>query len=149
METLQLALRFGEGALQAALVFREAVEEGDLVRGAVGGLEDFGIGGFQAGQFPLRGGHLLKTELFGGGLRAPFGFEGVAELSKFVAIFTGEDEGLGAQAVAEGVHGDNGLARRRSGPGGFERVTAVRVDLFLCRHLFCRRAKPLGRCVRN
>jgi hypothetical protein len=69
--------------------------------GAFHPLEDRGLGYFHTGELPLRDRHLLQIELFGSGLRLPFGFEVVAELGKFIAAFARQHDGAGAEAVTE------------------------------------------------
>jgi hypothetical protein len=57
--------------------------------------------------------------------------------------FEGEDDGFGGEAVFEGVEFGFGLAFGGAGSGGFLRVAAVGVDLFLgchgCLHIQGRR----------
>ena len=118
MQTLQFPLRSGIGALQAALTLPEPVEEGDLSCGAGGLPEDIRLAHFHARQFPLRDRHLLQIELFGPGVRLPFGFQIVAKLMEFVAVLAGQHDGAGAKAVTEGVQANDGLSFGGPGAGG-------------------------------
>ena len=97
MEALQLTLRAGVGALQAALRLPEAVEERNLDLGCASLENDAFFGSLDARELPLRDRHLLEVEVLGSRLWLPFGFEVVAELVEVVGIFTGEDDGAGAK----------------------------------------------------
>jgi len=117
LHTLQLPLRSGIGALEAALTLPEPIEEGNLSSGAIGFAEDIRLTHFHARQFPLRDRHLLEIELFGPGLGLPFGFEIVAKAMEFLTVFAGQDDGAGAKAVTEGVEADSGLSLGSFGAG--------------------------------
>jgi len=67
-------------------------------------IEDAFLGYFDARQFPLRDGHLLEVEMFGSGLRLPFGLEVIAELMEILGFFGRQHDGGGAKSVTEGVH---------------------------------------------
>ena len=66
-------------------------------------LEDAFLGDFDARQFPLRDRHLLDVELFGSGLRLPFGFELIAKLMEVLGFLARQHDGAGAKSVTEGV----------------------------------------------
>jgi len=95
----------------------EPIEEGDLSLGAGGFPEDIRLADFHAGQFPLRDRHLFQIELFGPGVGLPFGFQIVAKLMEFLAVFAGQDDGAGAKAVTEGVQANDGLSLGSFGAG--------------------------------
>ena len=101
MKALELTLRSGIGAFQAALRLPKPIEEGKLFFGGEALLEDTCLSHFHARQFPLRDRHLLQIELGGPRFRLPFAFQIVAELVEFLAAFAGEDDGSGAKAVPE------------------------------------------------
>jgi hypothetical protein len=135
LETLQLALGSGIGALQAALGLPETVEQGELVLGIVGIFEEIYLTYFHANQFPLRDCHLLDVELFGPGLGMPFDFEVVAELSEFLAVFARQHDGAGAKSVTEGVHADSSLSLGSFGAGRLLGVASIRFELLESCHI--------------
>ena len=142
LQTLQLALRSGVGALEAALGLPEPVEHGELGCGLRHVREDGCFPYFHAAQFPLRDRHLLDIELFGPGLGIPFGFEIVAKLIEFLAIFARQHDGAGAKSVTEGVHADSSLTLGSFGASRLLRVASISLELFECRHIVSLRTKP-------
>ena len=107
LQTLQLTLRPGIGALQAVLALPKLVDERDLEGGPGFLRQDAFLGDFHARKFPLRDCHLLHIELFGPRLRLPFGFQIAAKLVEFPGVFGGQHDGAGAKTVAEGVHANS------------------------------------------
>ena len=135
MKALELTLRSGIGAFQAALRLPKPVEEGKLNFGCDGLPEDTRFAHFHARQLPLRNRHLLQIEPRRSRLRLPFTFQIVAELIEFLAVFSGEDDGTGAKTVTEGVHADGSLSLGSLGAGGLERVATIGLDLLECCHI--------------
>jgi hypothetical protein len=129
LQALEVALRSGIGALEAALGLPEAVEHGELGLGLGFVGEDIDLAYFHAVQFPLRDGHLLDVELLGPGLGVPFGFQIVAKLMEFLGILAREHNGAGAKAVLEGVHADCRFSFGSFGAGRLLSVPAIRLDL--------------------
>jgi hypothetical protein len=62
LKALELTLRSGIGAFQAALRLPKPVEKGKLGIGGEALLEDTCLSHFHAGQFPLRDRHLLQIK---------------------------------------------------------------------------------------
>ena len=110
LDSLEFALRTGKRALHAALRLPETVQERNLGLGAGNFVVDVGLADLHASQFPLGDGHLFEVEEFSGGTGLPFGFENVAKVVELLAIFTGKDDGTGAEAVTEGVQPDSCLS---------------------------------------
>ena len=115
LEALEVLLRAGVGALQAALGLPEAVEHGELGLGSGFVGEDIDLAYFHAVQFPLRDGHLLDVKLLGAGLGLPFSFEVVAKLVELLGVLARQHNGAGAKAVFEGVHANSSFTL--GGPG--------------------------------
>ena len=72
-------------------------------------VEDAFLGYFDLRQFPLRDGHLLEVEMFGSGLRLPFGLEVIAELMEILGFLGRQHDGAGAKSVTEGVELGNSV----------------------------------------
>jgi hypothetical protein len=113
LETLELALSSGVGALQPALRLPETVEETEVLGGWLS--KEGYFAGFHARQFPLGDGHSLEIEAFGPGLWLPFGFQIAVKLMQILGVFARQDDGAGAKAMTQGVQADDGLSLGSSG----------------------------------
>ena len=120
-------MRSRERALQARLRLPEPVQQGDLVFSAELLCQETYFAYFHAPQFPLRDRHLLDVELFGSGLRQPFGLEVIAELMEILGFLGRQHDGAGAKSVTEGVELGNCFSLGSFGAG---RLLCVRVCLF-------------------
>ena len=114
--------------------------------------EGAGFVSFRAGQLPLRDGRLVDQILLGRVLRLVLVLEAGVDFVKILLFFAGQDEGAGAQAVAQVVHGGRGLAFRAFWTRTLLCIAAICRDLFLCCHgvTFSGQSKPMGRaCARQ
>ena len=94
-----------------------------------------GLGAVEAGQAPVDDGDLLDEERFQRGGGGKLVLERLDEPVEVVAGLVGfqgrRDDGLGEDAVLEGVVATDGLALGRAGAGGFLGVAAVGGELFV------------------
>ncbi len=143
LETLQVVLGTGEGALQTALGLHETLQEGELVLGFFRVcLEGFVLGDLQADELPVRDGHLLDVAVFGGGSGAPLRFQVVAKLVKILAVFAGQHDGTGAMAVPDRFQDENRAFRIDL----FDLFDLF--DVFECFHIVFEPSKPIGGWLR-
>ena len=102
MKALELTLRSGIGAFEAALRLPKPIEEGKLFFGGEALLEDTCLGHFHARQFPLRDRHLLQIKLRRPRFRLPFVFQIVTELIEFLVVFAQAGRRYGREGRAGG-----------------------------------------------
>lgn len=119
-------VRLGFGARGTVSSFGELVFVQDLQQAA------FGAG--DAEREPMFMDEALDEDLLRGGAGLKVLEDVVAQGFEVSGGFEGEHNGLGGEAVFEGVEPGAGFAGGRAGAGGFLRVAAVGVDLSLGSH---------------
>src|ERR1039458_10371873 len=93
------------------------LEEGDGSSRSAAGARGLRVGiasgfdHFGAHQLPLGDGRLVDQVLLGGGLWLILGLESGEDLVKVFAILAGQNNGAGAEAVVQRIHGSRGLTR--------------------------------------
>jgi hypothetical protein len=117
--------------LEAGALHRKPVEQSHLPFGINTLHEDAALAYLEAGQFPLRDGHLFDQELLGAIRGQPIRLQIGAERVKLVDVFAREQEAASPQAMAEGVEAYSGLPLRSFRAGGFQRIPEVGGELFL------------------
>jgi hypothetical protein len=103
LQALQVAHGPAEGALEAGALYRKPVKQSHLPFSLNVLPEDAALADLEAGQLPLRHGHLFDEELLGAVVGLPVGFEIGAERVEFLNVFAGEQEAASPQALAENV----------------------------------------------
>jgi hypothetical protein len=129
-EPLRAGVAFGNEG-EAAGVVKFAVPLVMPYTGFVLALVERGFHALDARAAPGGHGDLADEGFFGGGGGLMLGIEAVEEGFEGGRIFTGQDEGLGVQAVLEAVETDGGASFGRGWARAFLGVETVSVDLSL------------------
>ncbi len=132
VQALLVAIQQNEGVVG---IIREAMGEdaAGVGRGAVGAGRDFGgldveevvFGLLDAAELPGEVDDAVEEGELDGVAGAEVAFQFVAEGGEGGGAFAGEDGGVGADAVLEGVEAGAGFALGRARAGGFQGVGAV------------------------